>query len=298
MDADSIELLKELAAARSIPFHARRLPSGGSMVASDGVRLHYLDWPGETETLLLLHGGALSAHTFDLLALALGNSIRCVTLDLRGHGDSGWAEHYSVERWSADVIELVRHLCLTSVHLAGMSLGGCIAGHAAVALGSKVNSLAFIDVADNVNFETGARIHAFLENVRSAQSVEDVVRQALAASPQSDPALMRYRYRCLLKPESGGIAWRADRRRPPVFAHILAKLAELSNLAPGIACPTLVAKGGRSQTVSQVALERFAKSFPKGTWTVIPEAGHNIQEDAPIALAAALHRLVSSRAQS
>lgn len=294
MDPDSIVLLKELAGARSIPFQADRLPSDGNMVASDGIPLHYLDWPGDVETLLLLHGGALSAHSFDLLALALGNSIRCVALDLRGHGDSGWADHYSVERWSADVMELIRHLGLTSVHLAGMSLGGCIAGHAAAALGPTVESLTFIDVADDVNAETGVRIVAFIDNVRSAKSVEDVVQQALAASSQSDPALMRYRYRSLLKPETGGFTWRADRRRPPNFPHILAKLAELSTLAAQIVCPTLVAKGGRSKTISQAILERFAKKFPKGTWTVISEAGHNIQEDAPVALAAALRRIIAS----
>lgn len=294
VDPDSIELLKELASARSIPFHTRRLPSDGSMVTSDGIRLHYLDWPGDAETLLLLHGGALSARTFDLLALALGDNIRCVALDLRGHGDSGWAEHYSVERWSADAIELIGHLGLASVHLAGMSLGGCIAGHTAVALGRMVKSLTFIDVADDVNAETGARIVAFIDGVRPAESVEVVVWQALAASPQSDPALMRYRYRSLLKPGSGGFTWRADRRSPPNFAHILAKLAELSALADRIACPTLVVKGGRSQTIGQVALERFAEKFPNGTWTIIRDAGHNIQEDAPVALASALRQVMSA----
>ena len=37
---------------------------------------------------------------------------------------------------------------------------------------------------------------------------------------------------------------------------------------------------------------RFAARFPDGTWTTVPAAGHNIQEDAPAALADAVVDLI------
>jgi pimeloyl-ACP methyl ester carboxylesterase len=287
------DLLRKLACARGIEFQRDRLPRSGWLRTSDAVRLHYLDWRGEGETLLLLHGGSLSAHTFDLVALALSPDIRCVALDLRGHGLSDWADAYPVDRHVADVVELVDALGLTAIHVAGMSLGGCIAGHAAPLLGSRLKSLTFIDVTDEVNFAASARMRAFIDQVRPVPEVEDLVRQALAISPQTDPDLMSYRYRHLLKPGPDGFTWRTDRRRRADFAAILGKLAELTGLAPQLSCPVLVVKGGRSRVVSQRQLERFAGRFPDGEWIVIPDAGHNVQEDQPVRLAAALRATIA-----
>lgn len=295
MERPSVALLKKLALARAIPYRSVRLPTSGWVKASDGTPLHYLDWPGGPGTLILLHGGALAAHTFDLLALALGDYVRCIALDLRGHGESGWAEDYSVDRSARDVVDLADHLGLADIHLAGMSLGGCIAGHAAPALGGRLSSLTFIDVGDQVNFDASARMRAFIAGVRPVARVEDLVRQALAVSPGTDPDLMLYRYQSLLVRRPDGFGWKADRRRPVDFPHILERLAELSVLSPKISCPVLVAKGARSQVLSPAGLERFAAGFPRGRWTVIPAAGHNIQEDQPVALAAAMRELLSER---
>jgi len=293
MERPSVALLKSLSLARAIPFRSARLPTSGWMMTSDGITLHYLDWPGGPRTLVLLHGGALSAHTFDLLALAIGDDVRCIALDLRGHGESGWADDYTVERSAADVLNLADQLGLGDFHLAGMSLGGCVAGHAAPALGDRLASLTFIDVGDEVNFAASARMRAFIEGARPVARLEDLVHQALAVSPGTDPDLMLYRYQSLLARRSDGFGWKADRRRPVDFPHILGKLAELTALAPQVACPVLVLKGARSQVLSQAGLERFAASFPGGRSIVIPAAGHNIQEDQPAALAVAIRYLIS-----
>lgn len=299
MPPTDIDLLRRLAHARAIAFSPDRLPHSGWLQTSDGIRLHYLDWPsdGDGETLLLLHGGALTAHTFDLVALALPGDIRCVALDMRGHGLSDWADGYPIDRFAADVRELTDHLGLARVHVAGMSLGGCVAGHVAPTLGSKLKSLVFIDVADQPNFPATARMRAFIERVRPVPRIEDLVAQALAVSPRTDPDLMSYRYRQLLKPGPDGFTWKQDRRRPADYPAILRKNAELADLAPRISCPVLVVKGGRSQVLNQQVLERFAGRFPDGASIVIPDAGHNVQEDQPVRLARALCDTIAKAAR-
>ncbi|HEX5380181.1 MAG TPA: alpha/beta hydrolase [Phenylobacterium sp.] len=293
MERPSTDLLRRLAQQREIAFRPGRLPTSRWMRASDGVKLHYLDWPGGPSTLVLLHGGALSAHTFDLLALALDRDARCIAVDLRGHGRSGWLETYSVERWASDILDLLDHLGEGEVNLAGMSLGGCIAGHAATALGAQLASLTFIDVGPRVNFASTSRMRAFIGAVRPVRQVDDLVRDALAISPRTDPDLMLYRYQALLKSGPGGFVWKADRRRPTDFPHILDKLAHLDAIAPLIACPVLVVKGERSKVMTQREAKRFAGLFPQGRCVVIPGAGHNVQEDQPVALAAALRTTIS-----
>ena len=58
----------------------------------NGLRFRYLDWGTEGKRpILFLHGGALTAHTWDLCCLALRDDFHCLALDQRGHGDSDWA---------------------------------------------------------------------------------------------------------------------------------------------------------------------------------------------------------------
>lgn len=293
MKKTSVDLLGKLAQARGLAFAVDRLPVSRWLEASDGTRLHALDWQGGPSTLVLLHGGALSAHTFDLLALALADDARCIALDLRGHGESDWADDYSIDRSAADVLELIDRFGAAKIHLVGMSLGGCVAGHVAPLLGDRLSSLTFVDVGDEVNFEASTRMRAFIEGVRPAAQVEDIVHQALCVSPKTDPDLMLYRYRSLLTHGPDGYVWKADRRSPVNFPHILGKLTALNGLASTISCPVLVLKGGNSRVLTQERLERFAARFRKGRWAVIPGAGHNIQEDQPAALAAAIRDLMS-----
>src|SRR5258708_7549841 len=50
------------------------------------IRLHYLDWGNKhLPPMLFLHGGALTAHTWDLCCLALRDEYHCIALDQRGH---------------------------------------------------------------------------------------------------------------------------------------------------------------------------------------------------------------------
>jgi len=74
---------------------------------SAGLRLHYLDWGRrDRPALLFLHGGALTAHTWDLVCLALRADFHCLAVDLRGHGDSEWSPNldYGRDRRVSDFV--------------------------------------------------------------------------------------------------------------------------------------------------------------------------------------------------
>src|SRR5260370_30464754 len=74
----------------------------------------------------LLHGGGKTRHSWGATAGDLGSSgWYAVTVDLRGHGESGWSpDHvYGLDRFSGDVVRIVEHLGRPPV-LLGASLGG------------------------------------------------------------------------------------------------------------------------------------------------------------------------------
>ena len=57
----------------------------------NGLRLHYLDWGSpEKPPMILLHGIARHAHTFDHLAPHFARNFHVLAIDMRGHGDSDW----------------------------------------------------------------------------------------------------------------------------------------------------------------------------------------------------------------
>jgi len=279
------DLLRKLGAARGIPVGD---PPVVGRARNGDLDLSYLDWGGDGPTAIFLHGGSLSARTWDLVCSALRPRLRCVAMDLRGHGDSGWADDYRIAASVGDVLALAEHLGVARPHLVGMSLGGCVAGHAAAALGERTTSLTFVDVVDQVDFGASANLRGFMGAITTTASVEEMVAKALAVSPQTDPDLMLYRYQALMKAGPDGFDLRQDRRRPPDFPHILGQLADLEGLAPAVACPVLVVRGARSRIVTDDTAAAFAARFPDGRWCVIPEAGHNVQEDNPLDLAKAL----------
>src|SRR5262245_31387120 len=68
-----------------------RLPRARDYVV-DRMRLRCLDWGTRGRPpVVFLHGGGLTARTWDLVCLALRDSFHCLAPDQRGHGDSEWS---------------------------------------------------------------------------------------------------------------------------------------------------------------------------------------------------------------
>ena len=112
------------------------------------MRFHYLDWGNKhLPTIVFLHGGALTAHTWDLCCLALRDDYHCLALDQRGHGDTDWAHDadYSVGAQLADTKGFADHLGLDKFMLAGMSLGAINSLAFAVAHPERLSHLVIID---------------------------------------------------------------------------------------------------------------------------------------------------------
>ena len=110
------------------------------------LRLHYRDWGGQGNPILLLHGLASHCGIWDLTAPLLATRQRVVALDLRGHGDSGKPDHgYDFDTVAKDVMQSWSALGLNQPLLAGHSWGGNVALQCAVAYPHQVSGLVMVD---------------------------------------------------------------------------------------------------------------------------------------------------------
>jgi 2-succinyl-6-hydroxy-2,4-cyclohexadiene-1-carboxylate synthase len=94
-------------------------------------------------TLVLLHGFTHTGASWNRVVAALGERYRPLAPDIRGHGSASDREPVDIEH----VIEDVAAVAPSSFVLAGYSMGGRIAVHAALALGERVTRLVLISAS-------------------------------------------------------------------------------------------------------------------------------------------------------
>ncbi|MBB5917674.1 pimeloyl-ACP methyl ester carboxylesterase [Nocardia transvalensis] len=284
--------MTELAAALGVDIHDPT-PPRDIHYSRTGCRLHGFDWGGEGFPVFLLHGGKLSAHTWDFVSLGLRGTVRPIALDLRGHGDSDWSGDYRVATMAADVAAAADHLGIDRFALAGMSLGGVVAAHVAGTWPDRVHRLALIDVAPGVDFDSTRRMREFTLGLGAVGSLDTVVDAALRLNPRADRASVAYRMHTLFRPTPEG-EWipKAD-PSPPDFPAILAAIHRLTTQLTRH--PVLLIRGARSKVLPQLAAEQLVDRIPHGELVVVPNAGHNVQEDNPAALTIALRAFLTPR---
>ncbi|HXA91021.1 MAG TPA: alpha/beta hydrolase [Mycobacterium sp.] len=107
-----------------------------TVTTSDGVALSVREYGSRdaARTVVLLHGFCLNKDSWtiqiDHLLHQYGDSIRIISYDHRGHGDSAAApmHTYHIDRLAADLADLLAALGLTGpLTLAGHSMGGMVA---------------------------------------------------------------------------------------------------------------------------------------------------------------------------
>jgi pimeloyl-ACP methyl ester carboxylesterase len=95
-------------------------------VAHDGIELNVdVEGPEDGPPVAFLHGVSGSAWTYGWLPPEITDGRRILRIDLRGHGRSDHASGtYLIDRYGADVVEVLRQVAGAPAVLVGHSLGG------------------------------------------------------------------------------------------------------------------------------------------------------------------------------
>ena len=111
-----------------------------------GARLHYLEWRGGGEPLVLLPGMGQSAHVFRDLAPALADAFHVVALTPRAHGESDAPDDgYTVASFAADFEAFLDALGLDTIAVAAHSFAGTWATRFAAEHPGRVSRIVYLD---------------------------------------------------------------------------------------------------------------------------------------------------------
>jgi esterase len=252
------------------------------------MRMHYLDWGGTSAPILFLHGGGLTAHTWDCVAVMLRERFRCVALDQRGHGDSEWSPvvDYRIASHVGDIEGFIDAMGLQRPILVGQSMGGLNSIAYATRHSDRMRAMVIVDVAPEISTPGADRIRDFA-STPELDSPEAFLERAVKFNPIRDPAVLRRSLHYNLRETPAGKwTFKHDQRRrtDDAMKSFTEDRSRLGSEVSKIKCPTLVVRGALSDVLTDASAEKFARSLPNGRWVRIEKSGHNVQGDNPRAL--------------
>nr|WP_201471571.1 alpha/beta hydrolase [Microbacterium hydrocarbonoxydans] len=270
----------------------------------DGRHLSALRYGAGSPRITLLHGAGLNAHTWDTTVLALGMPV--LAIDLTGHGDSSWRDDadYSPRNLAVDVADALEEWADTPQLLVGQSLGGLTAAALAAHRPDLVAGLFVVDITPGIDTSAGpAALREFYAGPTDFATRDELVERAMSLGfggtrPETERGVF---LNTRVRPD-GRIEWKHH------FAHLAAQA--LAAHAPGEAdAPSPLSSTGWGDLamaqvpVTLVRAERgfvsvddaqdFAARLPHAEVLSL-DATHNVQETAPVQLAALISRAASA----
>ncbi|HVB91463.1 MAG TPA: alpha/beta hydrolase [Acidimicrobiales bacterium] len=288
MPYDEFGLFSENAAEYGLPYPGPPEVRRVDVEVAPGRKVSSLVWGTTPPELVLVHGGAQNAHTWDTVALALGRPLLAIDLPGHGHSDGGPEGSLSAESNGEDLARVVAELAPGARGVVGMSLGGISSIALAAHAPALVRSLVLVDVTPGVNPEKSAPITAFIDGPASFPSFDELLARTMEHNPtRSESSLRRGILHNAVQREDGSWVWRYARFRPaegggrPGFGDWWSAIS-------GIAVPLMLVRGLAWSVVDDADVEELLRRQPTCTVVGVVGAGHSIQGDRPLELAAIL----------
>ena len=299
---EQVDTLFAASRALGVPIAKNDIEWRDGVVEIAGHKLHYLDWGVEgRRPLLLVHGGMQTAHSWDMVAVALKQRYHVVAVDLRGHGDSDWEGDYGYQSHARDLEGLVAHFGWERFVLVGLSLGGLASIEFAARHSGALDALSIVDIGPELSMSGVNKIVDFGRAPGELDSIDDFMERALRFNPRRDPNALRYSLsHNLRRLENGKLGWKydtrvANNRGVPRAVPAPGYLSVLWERLPQIACPTLVVRGEESNVFMEETGLRMAELLADGRFVTVPDAGHTVPQDNPSAFLQTLESFLRDR---
>ena len=244
----------------------------------------------QAQPVLLAHGGGQTRHAWGNTAREIaGEGFYAVALDLRGHGESDWAQDkdYHFSTYAQDVIDVVQALGRQPIAV-GASLGGIssLTAHS-MADHALLKALVLVDITPHMEAEGLQRIRDFMiqhaaNGFATLQEAADFVASYTPNRKRSSnhEGLRKNLRLC----DDGRYRWHwdpdfLDRRDRREQDGATIRVNFLEEAARGLQVPTLLVRGRISDLVSPESAQAFLQMVPHAEYVDIQDAGHMVAGD-------------------
>jgi len=250
-------------------------------VEANGLR-HHLVVKGSPAApqVIMIHGLAGQAHTFDAIATHLAQKYHVYCLDVRGRGESEWGppDGYHMQNYLADLEAVREALSLEKFALVGTSMGGLITMNYAAAHPGRVRRAVLNDVGPEIDPAGAQRILAYVGHAPEAfKDLRAVVKYhkenyAPMVAGLSDDRVAEFARWNVRKDENGLYIWKMD---PAVRKFATPPAApDPWQTFRAIDCPVLVIRGARSDVLNPAIASRMRESLANCRLVEVPGVGH------------------------
>ncbi|MBE1586575.1 alpha/beta fold hydrolase [Nonomuraea angiospora] len=260
-------------------------------IRAGGVRLCVRD-RGSGAAVVLLHGTTANLGVWDAVVERLGDGLRTIAVDQRGHGRSDKpAAGYGAADYCSDVLALVRALDCGPVVVAGHSLGA----RNAIVLGALhpevVAGVVAVDytpfVEPEVLGDLETRVRGGDRLFASEADIEDYLRARYPLMPV-DAVRRRVTYGYV--EDGAGFRALAD---PAAMVHTVRGLrTDFAEETRRITVPVTLLRGEHSKIVSASAYAATKALRPDFRAVELPGLDHYVPEESPGAVADEIARIL------
>lgn len=267
------------------------------ILVSDGLRLHYRDYPGSGDLppLLCLHGLTRNSRDFAEFAERYSPRFRVIALDFRGRGGSDYdplPARYNPLTYAGDVIQLLDQLAIPQAIFVGTSLGGLVTMAMAFLAPQRIAAAILNDVGPELSQAGLDRIKSYTgRDVRFPswdEAAKTVAANQAGAFPDysHDDWLRMVKRNC--REENGEVRFDYDMAiadplnssGPTPELDVWPLFAALGQK------PLLVVRGERSDLLSAEAADKMQQTAPQAQFVLVPNVGHAPELSEPEAAAA------------
>lgn len=268
--------------------------------ACGGLALHARIYPGEGETLLLMHGLTRNGADFDPLVAHLSPRYRLIVPDQRGRGLSQWDEdpaRYRPDVYVADMVALLDGLGIGEVGLIGTSMGGLMAMIMAAMQPERVRAIVLNDIGPVLEPAGLQRIQSYVGPSAPCRDWDEAAARCAAVNADAFPGFgaadwLAFARRTCREEADGTVRFAYD---PAIGESIKGTSpatvpADLWPLWDALAeTPALVLRGALSDLLSEDCVREMAARHAGPFAAVeVPGRGHAPLLDEPAVLATLL----------
>lgn len=281
----------------------------GSWESSDGLSLHYRDYPGRLDRppILCIPGLTRNARDFEPVVEAFAGEWRVICAELRGRGESDYAKDpssYVPAQYVADIATLLDHAGLDKVVAMGTSLGGIITMLLALTHEDRLAGAVINDIGPDIEATGLDRIKGYVGQGRSYPTWMHAARALRDSSGHIYPSFatsdwLRLAKRLMAVTGSGRIAFDYDMKiaepmleaEEPVGFDMWPAWRALAGR------PVTVLRGELSDLLSEATFRRMAQEVEGVDAVTVPGVGHTPTLEEPEAQAA-IARLLAKIAKA